>query len=725
MELKYFLRLLKKHLLWLLLLPTIAVVTTFFLIRKLPDTYISRARIATGIVDDTRKIPGSDKNKSESEINQEFSNLIQTMQLKLILDQVSYKLMLHDLLDKTPYRKPSQNVKDLNELARKHAIDVYTKLYNKREALSLWDNDQFGLYKVLVSMGYDDGSLMKKLKIYRWEYSDFIDIEFESENPVLSAFVVNTICNEFLNYYTTVLRENQEKGVRFLEKMVAMKQDTLNNKIQELKGYKLQNRILSLPEQARALYNQISAYEAEKQKLEQSIAANSGTLKVINQKFDPSDQQYLERSSEDINEKLIETKAQLQKNSDDLIKSNYNIVYLKRRDSLMAILDKQIKLSTDRNVYSPLSTKQSLVAQKLKLEVDLEMSKNSIATLQNEINTLNQRLDLLMPHEAVIQTYEGDIDLASKEYLEVLYKFNQANLEASYALQLRQVEVAMPNQAQPSKKIFLVLLAGVATFILYLAVLVVVFYFDQSIHDPKTLVMKTRIPSLGQLPMLKSGELQSLDAWEDNQRFQTQQFKNALRALRFEVDKELSDTRICLITSLQEGAGKTFTTLNLAYAYAKIKKKVLIIDGHFQDPAITRMYQTPVFIEDYLQNQINLFDIPREQSVSVLGNKGEDISILELQDYQTIIHQMQQLANNFDIILIEASSLQHTHNAKEWSMFARKILPVFESGRALTEDDKYAIDYLKEINGKMTGWVYNKATRSAEKKSLLKRLLNG
>ena len=725
MELKYFLKLVKKHLLWLLLLPVIAIVTTFFLIRKLPDAYISRARVATGIVDDTRKIPGSDKSKSESEINQEFSNLIQTMQLKLILDQVSYKLMLHDLLDKQPYRKASQNVIDLNPAARNHAIEVYTKKYNQREALSLWDNDQFGLYKVLVSMGYDDGSLLKKLKIYRWEYSDFIDIEFESENPVLSAFVVNTICNEFMTYYTTILRENQEKGVRFLEKLVSMKQDTLNNKIQELKGYKLQNRILSLPEQARALYNQISSYEAEKQKLEQSIAANSGTLKVINQKFDPSDQQYLERSAEEINEKLIETKAQLQKNSDELIKSNYNIVYLKRRDSLMAILDKQIKLSTDRNVYSPLSTKQSLVAQKLKLEVDLEMSKNSIATLQNEINTLNQRLDLLMPHEAVIQTYEGDIDLASKEYLEVLYKYNQANLEASYALQLRQVEVAMPNQAQPSKKIFLVILAGVVTFVIYLAVLVVIFYFDQSIHDAKTLVGKTRLPVLGQLPMLSSKNLLNPTAWEDGQSFQTQQFKNALRALRFEVDKEVGDARLCLITSLQEGAGKTFTTLNLAYAYAKIKKKVLIIDGHFKDPVITRMFETTVYLEDYLQGNINLFDIPRDNAVAVLGNKGEDISILELQDYQTIIHQIQQLANNFDIIFIEGSSLEHSHNAKEWSMFARKILPVFENGRALTDDDKHAIDYLKEINGKMTGWVYNKTVGAKEKKSFLKKLLNG
>lgn len=415
----------------------------------------------------------------------------------------------------------------------------------------------------------------------------------------------------------------------------------------------------------------------------------------------------------------------MQRNSDDLIRNNYNIVYLKRRDSLMAILDKQIKLSTDRNVYSPLSTKQSLVAQKLKLEVDLEMAKNSIATLQNEITTLNQRLDLLMPHEAVIQTYEGDIDLASKEYLEVLYKYNQANLEASYALQLRQVEVAMPNQAQPSKKIFLVILAGVVTFVLYLAVLVIVFYFDQSIHDAKTLVGKTRLPVLGQLPMLASRDLHILSAWENGQHFQTPQFKNALRALRFEVDKEVGDSRLCLITSLREGAGKTFTTLSLAYAYAKIKKRVLIIDGHFKDPAITKMFDTSVFLEDYIQGTMNVFDIPRENTIAVLGNKGEDISILELQDYHTIIHQIQQLANNFDIIFIEGSSLEHSHNAKEWSMFARKILPVFENGKALSDDDKHAIDYLKEINGKMTGWVYNKTLSTREKKSFLKKLLNG
>ena len=94
-------------------------------------------------------------------------------------------------------------------------------------------------------------------------------------------------------------------------------------------------------------------------------------------------------------------------------------------------------------------------------------------------------------------------------------------------------------------------------------------------------------------------------------------------------------------------------------------------------------------------------------------------------DVTLIAHQIQQLANNFDIIFIEGSSLEHSHNAKEWSMFARKILPVFENGKALSDDDKHAIDYLKEINGKMTGWVYNKTLSTREKKSFLKKLLNG
>jgi len=82
-----FLKLLIKRKYILIGIPLVTVIITYFLVRNLPDTFSSKARIATGIVDDSQQSLGKN-NKPESEISQEFNSLIQMMQLKKIIDQV-------------------------------------------------------------------------------------------------------------------------------------------------------------------------------------------------------------------------------------------------------------------------------------------------------------------------------------------------------------------------------------------------------------------------------------------------------------------------------------------------------------------------------------------------------------------------------------------------------------------------------------------------------------
>jgi succinoglycan biosynthesis transport protein ExoP len=58
----------------------------------------------------------------------------------------------------------------------------------------------------------------------------------------------------------------------------------------------------------------------------------------------------------------------------------------------------------------------------------------------------------LVPFDATVKTYNFDIDIASKEYLDVLNKYNQTNLQSTFSIKLRQIENATPDAAEPSKK---------------------------------------------------------------------------------------------------------------------------------------------------------------------------------------------------------------------------------------------------------------------------------
>lgn len=707
MELAKFLRIIARNKYILIAVPLVTVIITFFLVRKLPNQYASTCRIATGIVDQTQPQLQDNIFMQESKINQEFSNLIEMMQLKRIIDQVSYKLILHDLTSDKPFKPLSQEIKDLNTAAKKHAIEVYQAKMQKHEPLFLWDNDQKGLSRVITSMGYDEASIKENLLIYRVTSSDFIQVYFKSVNPDLSAFVVNHLSDEFIVYYASLKRENQFKAVNFLDSLLKVKEAAMNNNIAELKTYKIQNRVLNLNEQAKSLYNQGADFEVKKEMAHKDVISYNAAIENIDKKFSPQERSYLESSLTKINQEVLATKEQLKRTTDEYIKSNYDSKYKTKVDSLQNVLAAQVNASTDKYLYNPLAVKQNLVTQKLNLEISRDLAENSIQSLQKEIERINKKFDLLVPHEAVIQGLENAIGVSREEYIEILKKYNQANMESKFNIVLRQVEVAMPSDPEPSKKMLLVALSGIVSFVFCMLVFFVIFYFDHTIQTPKELANVTGLPVLGYVNKLKIHSLEEVNSlWGKSVNDTNNHYRDLVRSVRFEIDNELnSNNKVLALTSLLPNEGKSFIALSLANAYALMNKKVLLIDGQFMNQSVTAVEKPKLTVEQLLANP-SLQHIESD-AYSVVGNSNSDKSLLEISDAATVSAMLQQLKSVYDIVLIDISSVNELNKAKEWILFADKVLAVYEANHALNNQKKEEILYLKQT-GKFIGWVLNK-----------------
>lgn len=709
MEFGKFIKLLLRHKYTLIAVPVIAVVITYFLVRNQPDVYTSTSQLATGIVDPTQQVLSTEQ-PQESKISQEFSNLVQMMRSTKILDQVSYQLILHDLTSNRPFRKPSELLEDLNPDARKHAVRVYRDLYEKRQSLSLFDRDQNGLNKVIESMRYDDQSLLKTLSIYRLENSDFINIQFDAENPELTAFVVNTLCKEFINYYTFIVKENQRKAATFLGKLLQDKQDSLRGLNDSLKQYKIRNRVFSLTEQARSLYGQLADYETRRQENEKDVASTRAAIRRIDQSFDPADRQYVESSMTRVNAQITELDKQLNAANNAYIENNFDPAYKGRVDSLTNVIAAKIRQSSDKYILNPLSAKQELVTTKQTLQTANVVAKNSKGSIDKELGRLNRRFDNLVPHEAVIGSYEKAIDIAQEEYLTLLAKYNQVSMEASMSVTLRQVVAAMPGVAQPSKKMLLVILAGVGSFAVCVVVLFAIFFLDNTVKTAKELANRTKIPVLGYLNLLDNKVIDFRKIWESNDPDKNiRTFKNLLRSLRYEIDNDMQGEKILLVNSFKANEGKTVVAVSLAYSQAVINKRVLLVDGNFEDSGITKATKPALYLEDYLTGKANL-SAENTGMLTVWGNRGGDVSLFEVAPEHEVKQKLEALKNNFDLIVIEASALDTLNRSKEWVGVADKILTVFEAGQNLTEAQKPNIQYLKSVRNKFMGWVLNKVT---------------
>jgi polysaccharide biosynthesis transport protein len=719
-----YLNLLKKHKYTLVAVPVLVVCIAYVLVRNMPNVYISKARISSGLADRSQQLLTDQALIQESRTNQAFSNLIQMLQMKKMLDQASYALILHDLKSDHPYRKPSKLLGYLNPSARKHAIEVFTKMKENTESLSLTDADQKGLHEVLVSMGYDYETLQKKLHAYRIENSDFINVEYEAESPDITYEVVNSLCKEFVIYYTLLTKENEMKSIDFLNKLLTSKKDSLNSRMAALKGYKIKNRVLNLNEQAKSMYAIMADFETRIELTLKDIEANTGALESIDHKFDSNDHQYLESRQTMINQDILSTKQQLSSLNDSYIRSNFNKTYKQKIDSLKDILTRQIHLSTDNLILSPLARKESLVTEKLKLEINQDIAKNSLQSLQRELKDLNLRFDKLVPNEAVIQAFEGDINVADQEYLEILKKYNESSLELNSSVKLKIIEAPMPGSKMPSKKVILIAISGMASLALCLFVLFVVFYFDHTISSVAELKQKTGVTVLGYLPLLSNvSALNMKDLWAsttpDNI---TRELKDQLRAIRFEIDELLQHNKILAITSLTTGEGKTTLALSLSKAYQMAGKRVLLIDGNFTNPSITEISGTSFFIDDYLNGSMNTTAFTgKENELSILGNKGRDISLFEILKEDIAKHKLEVLKDDFDIILIETPSMKNLNKAKEWIKVTDKTLSVFETNKTISINSRIYLDYLQTINGKFIGWVMNRLLTENTTKTKKKR----
>ncbi len=717
MEIGNFFNLLKKHRNTLIIIPLVAVIASFFLVKNLPDDYKSHAQIATGIIDASRHLLDKDAtaNVQEQQVYREFSNLIAIMKLKKLVDQVSYSLIIHDLSDPTPFRKPSKELLEMHPFEKDNALAILKKKFATLQPLSVYDKTENTLIGLLRSMKYDERSIMKDLVITRDEDSDFIAVSFDSENPQLSAFVVNTLSKQFIDYYTQSVKQNESNAVTFLSNLLDAKRKALSEKTGELQQYKIENGVLNLDEQSKAIFGQIMVYNDKKLQADKDVISNQGAIDAINQKFSPEERKYVEAVTNKYNQAIISTQEQLHILEDQYVRSGFNNKYKESLDSLQAQLANQINLTSDKYITNPLIAKDEQIKQKLTLEVSRDLAKYSVKSINSELANLNSKFSRLVPFDAKVKTYDFDIDIAGKEYLDVLNKYNETNLRSNFSIKLIQVEMAQPDVAQPSKKMLLIILSGIGSLFACIFWLFVLFYIDDTIKSPTELVNKTQLPLLGYLNKISGANLDLRKLWDVEHRDKMKTFKELLRSIRFEIDQELKGEKILAITSIEPAEGKTLLAISLAYSYSMINKRVLLIDGNFNNATITNTAQPQIYLEDYFKN--SQFGQPELSSsnTTVVGNRGGDVTLLEIGNEAFVKSKFDDLRSKYDIVIIDTAPLSALNKSKEWLLFANKTIAVFEANKKITNSQKQYITYLKGLENRFAGWVLNKTDYNQKK----------
>ena len=173
------------------------------------------------------------------------------------------------------------------------------------------------------------------------------------------------------------------------------------------------------------------------------------------------------------------------------------------------------------------------------------------------------------------------------------------------------------------------------------------------------------------------------------------------------------DLKIICITSSKKDEGKTTVLSNLGVSFAKIDKKVLLIDADLRNPSISKMFDT--------SNSQGLMDIllgKRDIQDCIKKTKQENLYILtggtippnpaEVLSSKKMSEFIESIRDEYDYIFIDSPPVGVVSDASIISAYSDGVIFVVGANEVDSNLAKIAKERLDSVKANIVGVILNK-----------------
>ncbi len=715
---------------WIIITSAIlASVVAWSLTRNEPKSYRSSSRFSTGYaVPDDIKVTSSEYSTFDNEVR--FNNAINTWVSPSVVSQLSYELILHDLSSPNPFRR--LDVRDKQSMVYKNVdIDLAMKVFQQKldsmSVLTSYKPEEKKLLEFLDLYGYGYKDLQRYFQVYEVQRTDYIQMDCTTENPELSAFIVNHMFVEFLRYYRNIRSEKSQESIDTLASIMEKKRLILEEKNKLLKGEGIEDVTTANTSKYDLITHLEQAESDENSKQTEyyyqlrSVNAKLAALGVAGSKgaAAPSNN----------NEELIQARRAMNEAYNDYLKSNNDKALLAKYNQLKTEYNSKFAAATPVTSITPDKSADiisDLQEKKGELETNIEASKDKIKDIEGKIAVQKASVNSSSAKTATVESLMGEAKLAEKEYLDAKQKYSEAmDITNSSVNNFRQLQIAQPAiEPEPSKRMLIVALAGAVTFMSVVVIIILLVFLDSSLRTP-TIFSNTvglRLMSIVNFMNLKNKSIKDIVAGRvkasDKDEFARDNvFRESIRKLRYEIEN--SGKRTILFTSTKKGQGKSTLVEAVSFSLSMSHKRVLIIDTNFSNPDLTTRLNGEAVLEtlarDYRDGE-SLIDKIRSYSknigselgeVYIVGAKGGDYTPSEVLPRDNLLSHLPSLLKGFDYIFLEGPPLNDYSDTKELIQYVDGVVAVFSAIHNIKQIDRVSIRFYTELNGKFIGSVLN------------------
>lgn len=721
MDLIYFFRILLRRK-WLIIgLALLAAIAAFVFLYFKPALYKSQAQYSTGFTAEKVRLVDGSSGIDIYTADVKFNNAIETFKSPKVINMIAYKLLLHDLSKpKEAYRKLSKKQMDskiYKAVDRNKAIQMLTAAISTDRLLDSKTEQEKLLIEYFDLYHYDYESLLADLAIERVGRTDYLNTTFWSENPNLSALIVNAMGQEFLNYYKNLSSQRTEENAEGIKRIVTEQQTKIDSLGKQLYNAKVSQGSID------PVSLSTSAMETVKE-LETSLAQEKSKQ---NEHFNRK--KYLTERLQTLQASASSAGG----NNDEIIrlnnKKNDLVEELTRKGGKDADLEQQI--ADIRNQISAKSTSTSVKVKPKDLD-DLRVQISEEDALLNAANStvadytsrISKYTGLAntapVGSDVTISGIKSKLDIENSQLGIVMEKYSQAQglVKDDPTANFIQTAVGQPAIGPESKKTLLIMiLSAMSMFFITSIIILMKEIFDPKLKTPALFKkqVKFRVSNiLNNVPLNKTSETDIiLNDLEGKKYSREILFKNNIRKLRHELIN--STDHVFLFTSTQRKTGKTTVIDSLAAALVLSKKSVLIIDMNFENNTLTQKYNPQAILQEiagkinYERLELNhdIWTNTATEGLSVIGNmKGnftptEALASIDLKAFFAL------LKKQFDYILIEGAALNDYADSFELAAYADAVFTVFSAAASISHADDKALNFITSLGVKNKGAILN------------------
>ncbi len=176
------------------------------------------------------------------------------------------------------------------------------------------------------------------------------------------------------------------------------------------------------------------------------------------------------------------------------------------------------------------------------------------------------------------------------------------------------------------------------------------------------------------------------------------------------------DVRRIMVTSRYAGEGKSYVTMNLLRTFARMGRKVIVVDTDLRASGIQLDYHLRtnngeiVGLSEYLSGKNEFDDVIYETNIPgayIIPAGHEAPNPLQLLDTDRMKKLMENLLKTYDLVLVDTAPVGVLVDAVAIAKFCDGALLVVSYGQGKQKEISEAVEHIKQTGCKMLGAVLN------------------